>query len=92
VDDDDAGFFGFADGTGLELLAFPEDLAFPSAVRVDRGEHLHQRRLACAVFTTQANAFASAHFQVNPVERLDAAEFLDDASHVQEVFGHGFSF
>jgi hypothetical protein len=43
------------------------DLAVPGAVRVDRGQHFHQGRLAGAVFAAQADAFAGLDLDVDAV-------------------------
>src|SRR5471032_3369634 len=91
VDDDDAGVFRVADRLRPQRLAFPQDFALPATVRIDAGQHLHQGRLAGAIFAAQADTFAGLHLQVDTVERADTAKLFDDAFHFKQIVGHAHS-
>jgi hypothetical protein len=52
------------------------------------GEHLHRRRLAGAVGAEQADARPHREIEVEPVDRSDLAEALDDAPQPDGQFGH----
>ena len=51
---------------------------------VEPGDHVDQRGLARAVRSDQADDLALAHVEIDPVERLHAAELLGDAAHAQQ--------
>ena len=56
----------------VDLLT--EDLHRAGVLVVNAGEHLHQRRLACAVFTQQRHDLARLQMKVNVVQRLYAGK------------------
>jgi hypothetical protein len=88
VDDHDPGALRVAHVHGLQRLPFPEDLAIPGAIRIDPGQHLHQRRFARAVLAAQADAFARRHGQIDTVQSLHAGKRFDDAVHRQQRLRH----
>src|SRR5690606_35790756 len=61
VDDDDAGVLAVADAAELALPPVEDDLTLVRAVRVDAGQHLHQRRLPGAVLTADGVDLTAAH-------------------------------
>src|SRR5690606_10787320 len=77
-----------ADAAEGAALPVEVDLALVRAVRVDAGEHLHQRRLAGAVLAADGVDLTAPHGQVDVLQRLDAGERLGDPGHPQNVVGH----
>src|SRR6185312_10888526 len=69
--------------------AVEDDLAVVAAGGVDAGEHLHQRRLACAVLAADRVDLAPADRQAHVLQRLDAGEGLGDGAHLQDEVVHG---
>ena len=76
MDDDDAELFGIGDGREVALLAAIGDLAFVGAVRIDAGEHLHQRRLAGAVLAAQRVDLAFLDFRLTSDSALTPGNVL----------------
>ena len=67
------GVLGVADG---DLLAVHEDLSFVGIV--DAGQHVHERRLAGAVFAQQRHDNAVVHVKIDFIVGNDATETLRD--------------
>ena len=62
-----------------------EDLHRAGVLVVNAGEHLHQRRLACAVFTQQGHDFARLQMKVDVVQRLYAGKTFADVFQFDDV-------
>ncbi len=71
--------------TEPHLLALPGDDALVGLVHA--GENLDERRLAGPVLAEQAVHLAGPDVEVDPVERDDAREALDDVRHAEEGRG-----
>src|SRR5690606_5115618 len=65
------------------------DVTRVGAVGVDAGEHLHQRRLACAVLAADRVHLPALHREGDVLERLDAWEGLRDTAHLENVAVRG---
>jgi hypothetical protein len=92
VDDHDPALLAVANARERARLTLEDDLALVGAVRVDPGEHLHQRRLAGAVLPADRVDLAPTHGQGDVLERLHPGEGLGDPAHLQDVVGHRLSF
>ena len=57
---------------------------------VNSGEHIHQGRLAAAVFAQNGENFSLIHIQVHRIVRDDTAESLGNAPHAHsDLLLHG---
>ncbi|MCY1501378.1 hypothetical protein D9M68_354510 [compost metagenome] len=92
VDDDDAKVFAVGDRREATRFATVVDLAFIGAGGIDAAQHLHQRRLAGAVFADERVDLAFADLEADIVQRLDARERLGDAPHFKNDIVHVQSF
>ena len=88
VDDDDAFLLAVMDAGETALLALVADVAVVAAVRIDAGQHLHQRRLAGAVLADDGVDVAALDHQVDVLQRLDARKRLGDVAHLQNGVSH----
>lgn len=86
MDDADAERLRVARAVDLDMLSKEFDRA--AVARVDAGQHLHERRLACAVFADQRHDLALADLQLRVVQRVDAREVFLDTGHSENRFGH----
>ncbi|MNT41147.1 hypothetical protein D3C72_1775000 [compost metagenome] len=92
MDDDDAEFFAVGNGREAAHFAVEMDLAVIGAGRIDARKHLHQRRLAGAVFADQRVDLALAHLEADIVQGLHARKRLGDATHFENDIVHVQSF
>ena len=84
VDHGDAPVQGIQGAFDLNRLPLIDDLAF---VHMINAEHaFHQSGLAGAVFAHQGMDGAGAKLKLCVVQRLNAGEGLDDATHFQTIF------
>ena len=82
MDDADAEVLRGARAGQRHWLAVDEDLA---GIRlVDPRQHLHQGRLAGAVFAHQRMDLAGAQVETRAAQRMDARKVLFDAAHLDE--------
>ncbi len=82
VDDDDAQVFAVADACEPALFAVEDDFAAVAAVRIDAGQHFHQRGFACAVLAHDGVDLSGLHAQVHPVQGHHPGEGLADVPHL----------
>ena len=79
VDHADAEVEGVLRGTDDDVLAVDADLALVR--KIDAGEHVHQRRLAGAVFPQQGEDLAAVNIQPDLVVGHGGPEGLGDIAH-----------
>ena len=73
--------------TDNDLAAIHVDMTLVGIINA--GKHVHQRRLAAAVFTQNGQNFAPVYIQVYGIIRNDTAKRLGDAAHAQcDLFLH----
>ena len=88
VDDHDARVLAGPDVAEGDHVAVVMDLPRVGAVRVDPGQHLHQRRLPRPVLTADRVDLATLHLEVHVLEGLDSRELLGDVTHLKDVVAH----
>ena len=76
MDHGDAGRAGIADRSEPDFLSIQRETA--REFRMHAGDDFHQRALAGAVFADETVDLAGGKREVDPAERLDAAEGLGD--------------
>ena len=86
MDDADAERLRVARAVDVDMLSKEFDRA--AVARVDAGQHLHERRLAGAVFADQRHDLSLADLQLRVVQRVDAREVFLDTGHSENRFGH----
>ena len=96
VNDDDAGFFRVANVRESNFVAFVENVARVSAVRVHARQHFHQGRLASTILATDRVDLSVAYLEVDVIKCDDTREDLRDVAHLQDdalttCVGHWFS-
>ena len=83
VNDDDPERLGIVDIAKAPLLAVEGDRALIAAVGIDPAQHLHQRRLAGAVFAHQRVNLAGLDGEIDVAQRLHACKALADTAHLE---------
>ena len=83
VDRLDAERFGVARSSG-STTGLPANADLAAVGGEDAGEDLDQRRLAGAVVAEQAEHLARAQIEAHVLDRMDAAEGLDDVAQLDE--------
>ena len=76
------------DAVKAAFLAHIVDVAVIGAVRIDAGEHLHQRRFAGAVLADDGVDLAGTHVQIDVLKGLHTRKSLGDAAHLQDRLVH----
>ena len=84
----DAGRLGLARAGEAHRRAVDRGSS-PSSGAMHAGEDVHQRRLAGAVLAEERVDLAGLQVEVDAAQRLDAAEALLDAAHLEERLSHG---
>ncbi|MNL61570.1 hypothetical protein D3C87_1855160 [compost metagenome] len=84
VNDDHAQMLAVSNAVKAALLAVKMNVAAVAAVRVDAREHLHQRRLACAVLAHDGMDLSRLYAQVDLVQCDNAGEGLADVPHFKK--------
>ena len=84
MDDGQSQLTGMSHTTHRDLLTFKPDLA-AGIGGVDTGEDLHQRRLSCAILTTQAEDLSCFKVEVDVLQGLYSWEGLADVLQLKQL-------